>query len=47
MVGPVLLKQEQAEAKGNVDKRLEFIEGEMCVSFRIPGHRTTRSDELI
>ena len=31
MVGPVLLKQDQAEAKGNVDKRLEFIEGEMYV----------------
>jgi prefoldin beta subunit len=28
-VGPVLLKQDQAEAKANVEKRLEFIAGEM------------------
>jgi chaperonin cofactor prefoldin len=31
LVGPVLVKQDQVEAKGNVDKRLEFIRGEMCV----------------
>jgi prefoldin beta subunit len=31
LVGPVMIKQEQAEAKSNVDKRLEFIRGEMCV----------------
>jgi prefoldin beta subunit len=30
LVGPVLVKQDQAEAKSNVDKRLEFIRGEMC-----------------
>ncbi|KAI9452121.1 prefoldin subunit 6 [Lactarius psammicola] len=29
LVGPVLVKQDQAEAKGNVDKRLEFIGGEI------------------
>jgi prefoldin beta subunit len=29
MVGPVLLKQDQQEAKTNVDKRLEFIKSEM------------------
>ncbi|KAI0271262.1 Prefoldin [Gloeopeniophorella convolvens] len=29
LVGPVLVKQDQAEAKGNVDKRLEFIRGEI------------------
>jgi prefoldin beta subunit len=29
LVGPVLLKQERAEAKMAVDARLEFIEGEM------------------
>lgn len=29
LVGPVLLKQETAEAKGNVDKRIEFIDAEM------------------
>ncbi|KAI9436507.1 prefoldin subunit 6 [Russula earlei] len=29
LVGRVLVKQDQAEAKGNVDKRLEFINGEI------------------
>ncbi|KAH8999923.1 prefoldin subunit 6 [Lactarius hatsudake] len=29
LVGPVLVKQDQAEAKSNVDKRLEFIGGEI------------------
>ncbi|KAH9952636.1 prefoldin subunit 6 [Russula dissimulans] len=29
LVGPVLIKQDQVEAKANVDKRLEFIRGEM------------------
>jgi len=29
LVGSVLLKQDQAEAKANVDKRLEYITGEM------------------
>lgn len=28
----MLLKQDQDEARGNVDKRLEWIEGEMCVA---------------
>lgn len=31
LIGPVLVKQDQAEAKSNVDKRLEFIGGEMSV----------------
>lgn len=31
LVGPVLVKQDQTEAKSNVDKRLEFIGGEMSV----------------
>jgi len=31
-MGPVLVKQDQVEAKANVDKRLEFIAGEMCVT---------------
>ena len=31
LVGPVLVPQEQSEAKLNVDTRLEFIRGEMCV----------------
>ncbi len=29
LVGPVLVEQDQAEAKQNVDTRLEFIQGEM------------------
>lgn len=29
LVGPVLMKQEQSEAKHNVDKRLEWINDEM------------------
>ncbi|BGP54590.1 Prefoldin subunit 6 [Rhodotorula sphaerocarpa] len=32
LVGPVLMKQEQEEAKHNVDKRLEWINDEMYVS---------------
>ena len=31
LIGPVLVKQDQAEAKANVEKRLEFITSEMCV----------------
>jgi chaperonin cofactor prefoldin len=34
-VGPVLVKQEQAEAKSNVDKRLDFIRGEMSVLMNV------------
>lgn len=33
MIGPVLVPQEQVEAKGNIDKRLEFIKGDMCVFY--------------
>jgi len=29
LIGPVLVKQDQAEAKSNVDKRLEFIRNEI------------------
>ena len=29
LVGPVLIKQDQFEAKSNVQKRLDFISGEM------------------
>lgn len=29
LIGPVLVKQDQAEAKSNVDTRLDFIRGEM------------------
>lgn len=31
LIGPVLVKQEQNEAKSNVETRLEFIRGEMFV----------------
>lgn len=33
LIGPVLVKQEQVEAKSNVDKRLEYIGGEMYVIY--------------
>lgn len=36
LVGPVLLKQEQSEAKTNVDKRIDFIQGEMYVRLCLP-----------
>lgn len=29
LIGPVLVKQDQTEAKSNVEKRLEFIKSEM------------------
>ena len=32
LIGPVLVKQDQAEAKSNVDKRLGFIKSEMYVT---------------
>lgn len=31
LIGPVLVQQDQTEAKANVEKRLEFITSEMCV----------------
>ena len=31
MIGPVLLKQDNSEAKSTVDSRLKYIEGEMSV----------------
>ena len=34
LIGPVLVKQEQAEARADVDRRLAFIKSEMCVSSR-------------
>lgn len=35
LIGPVLIKQDQVEAKTNVEKRIDFIQGEMyvCNSF--------------
>ena len=29
MIGPVLVKQDRDEAKGNVQKRIDYISGEM------------------
>lgn len=29
LIGPVLVKQDQVEARTNVDKRIEYIKGEM------------------
>jgi prefoldin beta subunit len=29
LVGPVLIKQDLADAKGNVDKRLQYLNDEM------------------
>ena len=29
LIGPVLIEQDQSEAKANVDKRLEFIRSEL------------------
>ncbi|OBZ74720.1 Prefoldin subunit 6 [Grifola frondosa] len=29
LIGPVLVRQDQAEAKSNVDKRLDFIRGDI------------------
>ena len=31
LIGPVLVEQDQGEAKANVDKRLEFIRSELYV----------------
>jgi hypothetical protein len=43
LVGPVLVKQDAAEARANVNKRLEFIASEMCV----PPPRTPSSHTLL
>lgn len=32
LLGPMLIKQDEHEAKQNVQKRLEFIRGELCVA---------------
>ncbi|GAC98966.1 prefoldin subunit 6 [Pseudozyma hubeiensis SY62] len=34
LIGPVLVKQDQVEAKTNVDKRIEFIKGEISWHFK-------------
>jgi hypothetical protein len=33
LVGPVLLRQDKAEAHQNIEKRLEFINGEVYVDY--------------
>lgn len=43
LVGPVLLKQDVDEAKANVDKRLEFINNELCVA-RMPARLEFAAD---
>ena len=32
LIGPVLVKQDLAEANANVRKRIEYISAELCVS---------------
>ena len=39
-IGPVLVKQDQSEAKSNVDTRLEFITGEMFVISSVISQRS-------
>lgn len=47
LVGPVLIPQDLIEAKANVKKRLEYMQGETCVfhpdptplSHTSPGHQ--------
>lgn len=34
LLGPVLVPQDIVEAKSNVDKRIEFINGELYVLFK-------------
>ena len=31
LIGPALIKQDLKESQQNVDKRIEFIQNEMCV----------------
>ena len=35
LIGPVLVKQDQDEARANVDKRLEFIRSELCAPLHV------------
>jgi hypothetical protein len=36
LIGPVLVKQDLAEAKANVKKRIEYISAELSVAFSCP-----------
>lgn len=44
-MGPVLMKQDQAEAKSNVETRLDFIRSEMLVFLR-NSHPILKSSSL-
>ena len=33
LIGPVLVKQEPDEAKANVQKRIDYLQAELCVAF--------------
>ena len=35
LIGPVLIKQDQEEAKQNVEKRIEYITAELYVNLKI------------
>jgi hypothetical protein len=45
LIGPVLVKQEQAEAKSNVGTRIDFIKGELYVFLNISFHESTLYNE--
>ncbi|CED83149.1 Prefoldin subunit 6, KE2 family [Phaffia rhodozyma] len=45
MIGPSLVKQEQAEAKSNVEKRLEFINSEIVRVEKTLADLSTRSEK--
>jgi hypothetical protein len=47
LIGPVLVKQEQADAKSTVEKRLDFIKGEMCMADFPYKSPTTHTDSII
>ncbi|PPQ63008.1 hypothetical protein CVT24_006114 [Panaeolus cyanescens] len=52
LIGPVLVKQDQAEAKTNVETRLDFIRSEMSMSFPtqikdIEGKQEKKKSELV
>ncbi|KAG8735234.1 hypothetical protein FRC10_010833 [Ceratobasidium sp. 414] len=45
LIGPVLVKQDQAEAKSNVNKRLEYIRGEISRVETQIGDLTKKSEK--
>ncbi|EUC56526.1 prefoldin subunit 6, related protein [Rhizoctonia solani AG-3 Rhs1AP] len=46
MIGPVLVKQDPVEAKSNVDKRLEFIKGEITRVEQQISDLNTKSEKI-